>query len=390
MNVPCFLRPVFCALLVVFGMPAWAHPVPDIPVRGVFESGGAATIHVEINPRAFDADPTNAPSLTNSTYRTLPAERRAELLRQAKELVARSIEFYLEPIGRQQPVFTFDFTGEAHKPLAGEEDVVVVMGTWKTNIPAGLTGWRIHAVPGQKLAIVFQNFIDGAPHPRVHVLFPGETSYTLDLAGLAGATPRGPTAGAISREGSAADSWFTFGKSLKDGFIHVLPLGLDHILFVLGLFLLSRAWKPLLWQVTMFTLAHTLTLALATLGWVNVPASIVEPVIAASIAFVALENIFHPRYTRWRLVVVFVFGLVHGLGFAGALGALDRVPGSLLPRLIGFNLGVEGGQLAVISLAFLATAWLRDPALYRRWIVVPGSALIALAGVWWSVERVFF
>lgn len=390
MNACRFLRPVLFALAVFFGVPAGAHPVPDLPVRGVFESGGAATIHVEVNPRAFDADPTTAPSLTNSTYRTLPVARRAELLRQAQELVTRTIEFYLEPIGRQQPAFTFDFTGEGHKPLAGEDDVVVVMGTWKTNIPAGLTGWRIQATREGKLAIVFQNFIDGAPHPRVHVLFPGESSYTLDLAGLAGAAPGGPTPGAISREGSRADLWFTFAKFLRDGFIHVLPLGLDHILFVLGLFLLSRAWKPLLWQVTMFTLAHTLTLALATLGWVKVPAAIVEPIIAASIAFVALENIFHPRYTHWRLLVVFVFGLVHGLGFAGALGDLDRVPGSLAVRLVGFNLGVEGGQLAVIALAFLATAWLRDPALYRRWIVVPGSTLIALAGVWWSIERVFF
>jgi hypothetical protein len=133
--------------------------------------------------------------------------------------------------------------------------------------------------------------------------------------------------------------------------------------------------------------AHTVTLGLATFGAVQVEPRIVEPLIAASIAFVAVENIFRPRYSPWRLAVVFGFGLVHGLGFASALQELNLPTASLLVGLVGFNVGVEGGQLAVIAIAFLATAWLRDAARYRQWIVVPVSALIALAGVWWTVTR---
>ena len=391
MNFPGFFRPFLAILLLALGAGlAHAHPIPDIPVRGVFETGGAGTIFVEVNPRCLDADPDTAPTLTYDIYQSLPPERKAELIRQAGALIKRSVEFYFEPIGRIQPEFQFEFTGEGHKPLSGKEDVVVLMGSWKTTIASGLTGWKIKDLEGGKLAVVFQNFIDGAAHPRLAVLFPGETSFTLDLTQLSGAVPKTATTGAVSSTGGLQDTWQTFLDFLRQGFIHVLPRGLDHILFVLGLFLLSRTWKPLLLQVTTFTLAHTVTLALATLGWVNVPAKIVEPIIALSIAAVALENIFHPRYTSWRLVIVFVFGLVHGLGFASVLKDLDLPTSSLAVGLIGFNVGVEFAQLAVIALAFTFTAWLRDPARYRQWIVVPGSSLIAAMGLWWAVQRAFF
>jgi len=137
------------------------------------------------------------------------------------------------------------------------------------------------------------------------------------------------------------------------GFDHIVPLGLDHILFVLGLFFLSTHLGPLLWQVSAFTLAHTITLALAALGYVSIPGSIVEPLIAASIAFVAIENIASRGLSRWRPLVVFGFGLLHGLGFASVLGEFGLPPGSFVPALIGFNVGVELGQLAVIAVAFL-------------------------------------
>ena len=157
---------------------------------------------------------------------------------------------------------------------------------------------------------------------------------------------------------------------------------------MLGLFLLSRTWKPLLAQVTTFTLAHSVTLALATLGMVKAAPAVVEPIIAASIAFVALENIFRPRYTHWRLLVVLGFGLVHGLGFASALSERELPRDLLAIGLAGFNVGVEGGQLAVIAAAFLLTGWLRNPVHYRRWVVIPGSIAIALCGVWWTIERI--
>ena len=143
-------------------------------------------------------------------------------------------------------------------------------------------------------------------------------------------------------------------------------------------------------QVTTFTVAHTITLGLATTGYVQVPASVVEPVIAGSIVVIALENILYPKYTPWRLLVVFVFGLVHGLGFAGALIKLDLPAPALLAGLLGFNLGVEVGQLTVIAVALGATLWLRDADRYRKFVVVPGSIFIAAMGAYWMVERLFF
>ncbi len=180
------------------------------------------------------------------------------------------------------------------------------------------------------------------------------------------------------------------GQYLRLGFTHILPKGLDHILFVLGLFLLSRRAKPLLLQVTSFTIAHTVTLALSIYGVFSLPSSIVEPLIALSIVFVAVENIFTSELRPSRVALVFAFGLLHGLGFAGVLSELGLPRAEFLPALLSFNAGVEAGQLAVISLAFLAVGLFRHRSWYRRAVVVPASVLIAVVGLYWSVQRVFF
>ena len=164
---------------------------------------------------------------------------------------------------------------------------------------------------------------------------------------------------------------------------------MDHILFVLGLFFLSTRLRPLIWQVSAFTLAHTVTLALGALGWVNVPGSIVEPLIAASIVYVAIENIFTSGLNRWRPVVIFGFGLLHGLGFASVLGDFGLPEGQFIPALIGFNIGVEFGQLAVIAMAFVLVFWAMKQDWYRSRIAVPASCVIAAVGAYWFVERVF-
>ncbi|MCI5112893.1 MAG: HupE/UreJ family protein [Marivita sp.] len=153
--------------------------------------------------------------------------------------------------------------------------------------------------------------------------------------------------------GDEASGWMTFATYIPVGFDHILPKGLDHILFVLGLFFLSTRMTPLLWQVSAFTLAHTVTLAMAVLGIVSVPGSIVEPLIAASIVYVAVENIVSDKLHRWRPFVIFGFGLLHGLGFASVLGEFGLPDGQVVPALIGFNVGVELGQLTVIAIAFI-------------------------------------
>ncbi len=174
------------------------------------------------------------------------------------------------------------------------------------------------------------------------------------------------------------------------GYEHIVPLGLDHILFVLGLFFFSTALRPLLWQITAFTAAHTVTLALGALGIVNIPGHIVEPIIALSIVYVAVENVFHQRLNPWRPAIIFVFGLLHGLGFASVLGEFGIPESNFIPALLGFNVGVEIGQLSVIAAAFLLVGlWFGTKEWYRRVIAVPASIGIAIVGIYWVIERVF-
>lgn len=201
----------------------------------------------------------------------------------------------------------------------------------------------------------------------------------------------GTVSPAIALNGGAVQRpWEVFQSYLPVGFDHILPKGLDHILFVLGLFFLSTRLGPLLWQVTTFTLAHSITLALGALGLVTVNAAVVEPLIAASIVFVAVENIFSRRLHLWRPLVVFAFGLLHGLGFASVLGEFGLPQSQVVPALLGFNVGVELGQLAVIAMAYGTLGyWFGKHPKYRGRVAIPASVTIALIGSYWFYERVF-
>jgi uncharacterized membrane protein len=173
------------------------------------------------------------------------------------------------------------------------------------------------------------------------------------------------------------------------GYTHILPKGLDHVLFVLGLFLLSARPRTILMQVTAFTVAHSITLALTMYGIVSASSRIVEPLIALSIAYVAVENLWTDQLKPWRLALVFAFGLLHGMGFAGVLSDLGLPRGEFFTALLTFNLGVEAGQLTVIALAAVCVAWSRQRVWYHRRIVVPASVAIAIVGVYWTLARVF-
>lgn len=173
------------------------------------------------------------------------------------------------------------------------------------------------------------------------------------------------------------------------GFDHIIPKGLDHILFILGIFLFSTKMRPLLEQVTMFTVAHTITLGLSMLGIISLPARIVEPLIALSIAYVGIENVFSRSLHKSRLLLVFGFGLLHGMGFASVLGDFGMPKDAFATALISFNVGVELGQLTVISLAYFGVAfWLRNkPEVYRRWVVIPCSLAISIVALYWTFDR---
>ena len=166
-----------------------------------------------------------------------------------------------------------------------------------------------------------------------------------------------------------------------------MPKGLDHILFVLGLFLLSVRVRPILIQVTTFTVAHSITLGLTMVGIVSLSPRIVEPLIAFSIAYVAVENLMTSELKPWRLGLVFMFGLLHGMGFAGVLAGLGLPRADFLTALLSFNVGVEAGQLTVIAFATLCVVWYRQQAWYHQRVVVPASLAIATIGVYWTITR---
>lgn len=171
------------------------------------------------------------------------------------------------------------------------------------------------------------------------------------------------------------------------GYTHILPKGLDHILFVLGIFLLGPRLKPMLLQVTAFTMAHSITLGLSIYGLLSLSSRIVEPLIALSIAYVAIENLVTRELKPWRLALVFMFGLLHGLGFAGVLRELGLPRDAFLTALLTFNLGVEGGQLTIIAAAWLALAPFMKKGWYHQRVVMPASLLIAAIGIYWLVIR---
>jgi hypothetical protein len=238
-------------------------------------------------------------------------------------------------------------------------------------VPPGartVTFFASRAFPPVRLRVVGP---DGAPRAE-EVLERGGTSAPVPLRG-----PAAPaTHGVVAR------------RFLALGFTHILPRGLDHVLFVLGLALLTTRLGPLLAQVSAFTLAHTLALALAVYGVVALPARVVEPLIALSIVYVAVENIWRTQPSRLRLLLVFTFGLLHGMGFAGVLTDLGWPQGRRLLALVAFNAGVELGQVAVIALAAAALAGADRLGLPRRPLVRAVSAAIALVALVWTVQRV--
>jgi len=181
------------------------------------------------------------------------------------------------------------------------------------------------------------------------------------------------------------------GYYLKLGFQHIIPNGFDHMLFVAGLCLLGTKVKTILWQATAFTVAHSITLALSMKNIIVAPPAIVEPIIALSIMFVAIENILLKELKPWRIAIVFLFGLIHGMGFASSLNEIGLPPGKFYTSILSFNIGVEFGQIAVIAAVFsFIIIPLRKKISYRKLIVYPLSGLIAMVACYLTIERVFY
>ena len=181
--------------------------------------------------------------------------------------------------------------------------------------------------------------------------------------------------------------WFYFLL----GFKHIIPSGVDHILFVVSLCLLSTNIKTIFWQATAFTVAHSITLALSMKNIIVAPGAVVEPIIAMSIVFVAIENMLLTELKVWRILIVFLFGLIHGMGFASSLNEIGLPVGKFYTSVIAFNAGVELGQITIITAIFVCIIIpLRNKTWYRAGIVYPISGVIALVAAFWTIQRIFY
>ena len=183
-------------------------------------------------------------------------------------------------------------------------------------------------------------------------------------------------------------------KNLSNFFVlgiqHIIPKGLDHILFIFGLFLFSLSIKKLITQITIFTIAHSITLIFVSLSLININPQIVEPIIALSIVYVGIENIFKNYIKEYfRYIVILFFGLLHGLGFALVLSDIGYRSSTLFLNLISFNIGIEVAQISIILFLYIFIGIkFSTNKYYRRVFQIPSSILIALIGLYWFFERI--
>jgi hypothetical protein len=370
-----FVVTALCLIDFIGGSPARAHEVRPAVATVIFDESGTFDLTVSLNLEALLADigpehVDTAQSPTAAEYnrlRRLPTEE----LRAAFEKQARRFQegvqlgFDGAPAPMKLKKVGVPATGDIAQARISEI-------SFRGSVPSGakVMVWSYnpqfgHSAIRARMAAAEASFYSG-------YVLSGSTSEPI-----------------LVSEVSPQSAWSVFRNYVVVGFEHIVPKGLDHILFVVGLFLLSPGLKPLLWQVTSFTLAHSVTLALGALGAIQISPAIVEPLIAASIVYVAVENIVTDRLQRWRPLVVFCFGLLHGLGFAGVLEEIGLSSTHFVTGLIAFNVGVELGQLTVVSLCFLALGfWFRSKSWYRSGITVPASLIIALVGGYWFIERV--
>lgn len=302
-------------------------------------------------------------------------EERQVYIDHAKDTLLRRVRIRFDRGEKELPDVTFPFPGQ-QVPGIDDPSFLGLTARFEDKIPEGAKTFTFGASRSfMSVRLVILDAIGGGE--ARHVLAPSERSpaYTI------GAPPANQD----------SDGWTagTFWRYLVLGFEHILPAGVDHILFVLGLFLLSLKLKPLLWQITAFTVAHSVTLALSIYDVVSLPSRPVETLIALSICYVAVENLLTRELKPWRPAVVFAFGLLHGLGFAGVLRELGLPENQFAEALIAFNVGVELGQVAVVLIALLLVGWFRRKRWYRAAIVIPGSSIIALIGLYWTIERGF-
>jgi hypothetical protein len=340
----------------------------DVTLRlheGTFEAD--VTCDLDALALGVDAAATDSAALA-AEIASLPAAERGQLEARLAELLRRRLRVLFDD---QPAPFDLMLPENGHQRPAGAAPRAL-----------GLVARLGGRVPAGARTVGF--FASRAfPPMRLHVVAADGRTLATEMLERGAAS----AAVALDRPAPAARTAEVAARFGRLGFEHILPEGLDHVLFVLGLALLCSRLKPLLLQVSAFTAAHTLALALAVYGMATLPSRVVEPLIAASIVYVAVENLFRAEPTRTRIALVFVFGLLHGLGFAGALTDLGWPQGRRLTALVAFNVGVELGQLAVIAAAVLLLAGAARLPLPRRRIEQAASTAVACVALVWTVRR---
>ena len=363
-------RAILLAVLVLLPSAARAHNFTLTDVRLELRADGTYAVDVVCD---LDALALGVPSTADSAalaaeLEALDPDAREELAERLLVLLKRRLRVRFD--GRPN-AFEVSLPGRGRPPPEGAPPAALgLVARLSGRVPEQaqeVTFFASRAFPPVRLTVRRA----GKPAGPVEMLEPGGESWSIPLVG-----PR-----------SAATLTDTVRRYLVLGVTHIVPWGLDHVLFVLGLALLSPRLAPLLAQVTAFTVAHTLTLALSSYGVVTLSPRVVESLIALSIVYVAVENVVSPRLRTSRLVLVFAFGLLHGLGFAGVLGELGLPESQRLTALLAFNIGVELGQLAVIAAALAALGgWTRLGGT-RQAVVRPASMAIAAIGLFWFFQR---
>jgi hypothetical protein len=380
------MRFLFAFVMIGWWNIALAHPNGTSKITLTIVDPDSLTFHVDVNRE----DVTNAIKETQSLIE-MPQSEYPRVMSTGAYYLQSRLRLMVDGRGLAtlKPV-AWDSTGLSDTSLI--DSATIMRGTWvityATKIPPD----------SKKLTLGVQFFLEFGIQPlsevtilwrdklvkKVWLTADKNLSIPLHRDSLAAIVARDTLVTQTGVSVNVEGGWLRF---ISLGFTHIIPHGLDHILFVLGLFFFSTLLRPLLWQITAFTVAHSLTLGLSLLGYFTLPPKIVEPVIALSISVVALENIFYRKFNPSRWLIVFGFGLIHGLGFAGILHQFGIPKGEFWTTLIGFNLGVELGQISLVLAAAALTYPLWKKPWYFKAVVVPISAGIAIIGLYWAIER---
>ena len=369
---------VFAIFMLAFGSVVQAHELrPAIMDIGISDdrpdqlslqltlSGEAVLAGLDLSGIS-DTDDSDRSDIYDE-IRALGADELAAQMRQAFPALAEDFSLFLD--GQKAPLTLIAVSVADEPDMRLARDTILEIST---RLPTGGDSISVEW-PAARGAVLIRQMGAGSDPAYADYLASGGTSNAFSLA--------------IKAPPAVTDVITTYVHS---GIIHIIPDGLDHILFVIGLLAYSLSGRALIWQVSLFTVAHTLTLGLASLGWVTISGDVVEPLIALSIAWIGIENMRQkkPGLRLSRAVVVFGFGLLHGLGFASVLSDFGLPNTAFIVGLVSFNVGVEIGQLLIVLPIFFAIKALRlSPWAFRRGFQLPVSVAISAIGLFWVAER---